>query len=83
MIAYEERRQSIKGPKLVGLIIAAPFIGLFYFLLLPIITVCMVLFTTGIRIWKGLKDLIAMLISFEWKPKVAYLKGKKIKGGKK
>lgn len=83
MLAYAEKKENVKGLKLAGLLLAAPFIGLLYFLLLPIITLCMVLFTAGSRIWKGLRNLMATLISFEWKPKIAYLKGKKIKGGKK
>jgi Na+/H+-dicarboxylate symporter len=58
-------------------LITAPFMGLLYFLLLPVIAVSMVIGVAGTRIWKGVKDLIAMLLSFEWNPKIAYLSGKK------
>jgi TRAP-type mannitol/chloroaromatic compound transport system permease small subunit len=77
MKIYKEKKQNVL--KLIGLIIFAPFIGLFYFLSLPIVTICMILFTIGNKTCKSLKNFIATMISFEWQPKIAYLEGKKNK----
>lgn len=82
MLAYVEKKENIKGIKLVGLLLAAPFVGLFYFLLLPIISISMVLETLAVRIWRGLRSLTSILISFEWRPTLAYLKGKRSKKNK-
>ena len=77
-----EKATYIKMPPLVVLL-AGPIIGLLYAILLPFIGIGTVAALAGRTMLKGMNNLAAKSISFGWRPKNAYLSGKKKKQEKK
>jgi hypothetical protein len=59
------------------MLIAGPIIGLFYVLCLPFISIATVASLAAGKIANGLLGLVGTSMSFEWRPKEAYLSGKK------
>lgn len=64
------------------MLLAGPFIGLFYVIALPFIAVGTIVAIIGGKILAGLFNLLGNLVSFGWRPSEAHLAGKK-KGKKK
>ncbi len=79
MVAYNE--QEHVGRKAV-LMLMAPFIGLFYVIALPFISIGALAAMVGRKLIGGVFNLLGNLVSFSWRPGEAYLGGKK-KGRKK
>ena len=65
------------------MLIAGPVIGLFYVISLPFIGIATVASLAVGKIFDGLLSLVGTSLSFEWRPKEAYLAGKNKKKGKK
>jgi len=61
----------------VAMILLGPLIGLFYVIAVPFIAIAVVLFQLAGKIVEGLYRLVGKSISFGWRPKNAYLTGKK------
>ncbi len=59
------------------MLLAGPVIGLLYVVLLPFIGIATVVTLAARKIVGGLLSLIGKSLSFGWRPKVAYLSGKK------
>lgn len=57
-------------------ILSAPFLGLLFFLALPIISVGLIAYTLGEKIYSGLKLVGGRMLYFAWRPSEAYLSGK-------
>ena len=58
-------------------IITAPFLGLIFFLALPVISVCLITYTLFKKIYIGLRFIESRMLYFAWRPSEAYLSGKK------
>ena len=56
-------------------IVSAPFLGLIFFLALPVISVSLIAYTLCERIYAGLKVSASRMLYFSWKPSEAYLSG--------
>ncbi len=56
-----------------------PILGLLYVVLFPFIGVAVVLMAAGRRVAESIVSLTAQNLSFHWRPKNAYLTGKKKK----
>lgn len=65
--------------KSVGKIVAAPFIGLAYIVMLPIGFVAVLLVAVVNGVTTGFARLAGKTVSFEWRPMEAYLAGRKKK----
>jgi len=65
------------------MLIAGPVIGLFYVISLPFIAIGTVAALAAGKVVNGLLSLAGTSLSFEWRPKEAYLAGKKKKKDKK
>jgi len=63
----------------VMMLLAGPMIGLVYAILLPFIGIVTVAALAGKTMLKGMNNLAAKSVSFGWRPKNAYLSGKKKK----
>ena len=63
-------------------LLAGPFIGLFYVIAMPFIAVGTIVTLAGRKIFGSLASLLGSLVSFGWRPSEAHLTGKK-KGKKK
>ncbi len=61
------------------MLLSGPIIGLFYVLFLPFIGIAMVVAAAGRGVLAGAASLIGKSISFGWRPRNAYLSGKKKK----
>ena len=59
------------------MLIAGPVIGLFYVISLPFIAIATVVSLAAGRLVNGLLSLVGTSLSFEWRPREAYLAGKK------
>jgi len=59
------------------MLIAGPIIGLFYVICLPFIGIATILSLAARTIINGLLSLIGKSLSFGWRPREAYLSGKK------
>jgi hypothetical protein len=77
-----EKATYIKMPSLVMLLIG-PIIGLLYAILLPFIGIATVAALAGRTMLRGMNNLAAKSVSFGWRPKNAYLSGKKKKNQEK
>jgi hypothetical protein len=77
-----EKATYIKMPPLVMLLIG-PIIGLLYAILLPFIGIATVAALAGRTMFRGMNNLAAKSVSFGWRPKNAYLSGKKKKNQEK
>jgi hypothetical protein len=60
-------------------IVTAPFLGLIFFLGLPIISVSLITYTLCEKIYFGMKLVTSRMLYFAWRPNEAYLSGKKRK----
>jgi hypothetical protein len=58
-------------------IVTAPFLGLIFFLALPIISVSLIAYTLCEKIYVGLKLFTNRMLYFAWRPNEAYLSGRK------
>ncbi len=65
------------------MLIAGPVIGLFYVISLPFIGIATVATLAAGKMVDGLLSLVGTSLSFEWRPKEAYLAGKNKKKSKK
>jgi hypothetical protein len=65
------------------MLIAGPVIGLFYVIALPFIGIATIASLAAGKIVNGLLSLVGTSLSFEWRPREAYLAGKNKKKGKK
>ncbi len=72
----DEKTVYLKIPS-AGLLLLAPFIGLAYAVFLPFIGIAMMLKLVGRKVFGGLLGTTARSASFGWRPKEAYLSGKK------
>lgn len=63
-------------------IVTAPFLGLIFFLALPIISVSLIAYTLCEKIYVGLKVAANRMLYFTWRPNEAYLSGRKRKVNK-
>jgi hypothetical protein len=77
-----EKATYIKMPALVMLLVG-PIIGLLYAILLPFIGIATVAALAGQTMLKGMNHIAAKSVSFGWRPKNAYLSGKKKKNQEK
>jgi hypothetical protein len=59
------------------MLIAGPFIGLFYVVCLPFVGIATIASLAAGKIVNGLLGLVGASLSFEWRPMEAYLSGKK------
>jgi hypothetical protein len=59
------------------MLLAGPIIGLLYVVLLPFIGIATVAAVAARKVVGGLFDLIGKSLSFGWRPRTAYLAGKK------
>ena len=73
-----DKSTYIKMPP-VMMLVAGPIIGLLYAILLPFIGIATVATLAGQKMLKGMNNLAAKSVSFGWRPKNAYLSGKKKK----
>jgi len=72
-------KQSGDKAKYVRQMVAAPFIGLAYIIILPI-GFFVVLLSEGVNLMvKGVSTLLGKDVSFDWRPMEAYFAGKKQK----
>ena len=78
MLPGDETSTYIRMPLGVALL-SAPIIGLFYAIVMPVIGIATVATMAVRKVMGGLYDLVAKSISFGWRPKNAYLSGKKKK----
>ncbi len=60
-----------------GMLLAGPVIGLLYVVLLPFIGIATVTAVAARKIVGGAFNLIGKSLSFGWRPRTAYLSGKK------
>ena len=58
-------------------IVTAPFLGLIFFLALPVISVCLIAYTLCEKVYVGLRLVAGRMLYFAWRPNEAYLSGKK------
>lgn len=58
-------------------ILAGPFIGLFYVIAMPFMALGTIAALVGKKIFTGLFNLLGNLVSFGWRPREAHLTGKK------
>ena len=58
-------------------IITAPFLGLIFFLALPVISACLITYTLCERIYYALRTATSRMLYFAWRPGEAYLSGRK------
>jgi len=65
------------------MILLGPLVGLFYVIALPFIAIAVVVIQLVSKAVEGLYSLIGKSISFGWRPKNAYLTGKKKEKEKK
>jgi len=65
------------------MLLAGPFIGLLYAVLMPIIGIATVVTLAVSKVLQGMYNLAAKSISFGWQPMSAYLAGKKKKKAEK
>ena len=65
------------------MLMAGPVIGLFYVICLPFIGIATVATLAAGKMVDGLLSLVGSSLSFEWRPKEAYLAGKNKKKSKK
>jgi hypothetical protein len=65
------------------MLIAGPVIGLFYVISLPFIAIATVTTLAAGKVVNGLLSLVGTSLSFEWRPREAYLAGKNKKKDKK
>jgi hypothetical protein len=65
------------------MLIAGPVIGLLYVISLPFIAIATVATLAAGKVVNGLLSLAGTSLSFEWRPREAYLAGKKKKKDKK
>jgi hypothetical protein len=73
-----ERSPSMYLKAPVGFMLAAiPVAGLIYIVLMPFLGMTAVATVVGVKILNGLSGIVGKSISFGWKPKNAYLSGKK------
>ncbi len=80
MVAYNE--EDNVGKK-AAMLLMAPFIGLFYVIALPFISIATMAALVGRKLVGGLFNLLGNLVSFSWRPGEAYLGGKKKKDANK
>lgn len=80
MVAYHEEENT--GKKAI-LLLMAPFIGLFYVIALPFISIATLAAMVGRKLAGLLFSLLGNLVSFSWRPGEAYLGGKKKKTDRK
>jgi hypothetical protein len=59
------------------MLLAGPIIGLFYVISLPFIGIATIVTLTAGKVANGFLSLIGSSLSFGWRPKEAYLSGKK------
>lgn len=59
------------------MLLSGPIIGLIYVIFLPFIGIAVVATVAGRKIVEGMANLIGKSLSFGWRPKNAYLSGKK------
>ena len=59
------------------MVLAGPFIGLFYVITMPFIAVGTIVVMIGGKLLSGLFNLLGSLVSFGWRPSEAHLAGKK------
>lgn len=57
-------------------IVSAPFVGLIFFLALPVISVCLIAYTLCEKIYVGLRLAASRMLYFAWRPNEAYLSGR-------
>lgn len=57
-------------------IVTAPFLGLIFFLALPVISVSLIAYVLCERIYAGLKVSSSRMLYFAWRPSEAYLSGR-------
>jgi hypothetical protein len=58
-------------------IVTAPFLGLIFFLALPIISVSLIVYTLSEKIYYALRAATSRMLYFAWRPNEAYLSGRK------
>ncbi len=80
MVAYHE--EDNVGKKAM-MLLAAPFIGLFYVIALPFISIATMAALVARKLGGLIFRLLGNLVSFSWRPGEAYLGGKKKKDRKK
>lgn len=61
----------------IAMVLLGPLVGLFYVIALPFIAIAVVAFQVAGKMVEGLYRLVGKSISFGWRPKNAYLTGKK------
>ncbi len=66
-----------------AMLLSGPVIGLLYAVMMPFIGIATVTVLTGRALLGGMYNLAAKSVSFGWRPRNAYLSGKKKKGGTK
>ena len=65
------------------MLLSGPIIGLAYVIFLPFIGIAVVAGVAGRKLFEATANLIGKSLSFGWRPKNAYLTGKKKEKGKK
>lgn len=73
LTSYEEQGKG-KG---IAALVFGPFLGLAYFISLPIIAIATIIMLLGRSILHGMLSLTRNLVSFGWRPSEAYLAGRK------
>jgi|Deesub1362A_J573_1020465.scaffolds.fasta_scaffold00199_13 uncharacterized metal-binding protein len=74
MVAYYEDDKEEKG---LLLLLLGPILGLVYVIFLPFIAIAAIITLIGVKIGGGTLNLIRNAVSFGWRPREAYLTGKK------
>jgi len=78
MLTYEEGSKA----GTVIMLLASPFIGLLYVVLLPFIGIATVAAVSGRKVLGAVASVVGKTIAFGWRPVEAYLAGRK-KGKKR
>jgi hypothetical protein len=60
-----------------GMLLSGPIIGMLYAVLFPFIGIAVVLMAAGHRVAESVVSLVGKSLSFHWRPRDAYLTGKK------
>lgn len=76
VLSGERTSTYLKMPSGV-MLLAGPVIGLVYVIFLPFIGIAVVATVAGRKLVEGMANLIGKSLSFGWRPKNAYLSGKK------
>jgi len=67
----------------VGILVLGPTLGLVYATFLPFIGIAMLLKLIAEKLISGVLEMAGSSVSFRWRPREAYLSGKKKAGGPK